>query len=137
MHTKRYPFRPALYDMDAAGVLFFGHLFRHLHDAYESLMTDIGQPLPVLLEQGAVLLPITHSEADYRHPIRYGMELGIELAIPDIGEDGFDIVYRILDEGGALYATARTRHVCIAAGARQHHPLPERLRRALQDYSAG
>jgi len=33
-----YRFTVQLHDTDAAGRLFFAHLFRHAHDAYEALM---------------------------------------------------------------------------------------------------
>ena len=39
-----YRFTVRLHDIDAAGVMFFGHLFRHAHDAYESVMANLGQP---------------------------------------------------------------------------------------------
>jgi hypothetical protein len=41
----RYDFRVALHDIDAAGIMFYGHLFRHAHDAYEAFMGAIGFPL--------------------------------------------------------------------------------------------
>ena len=47
-----------LYDTDAAGRLFFGHLFRHAHDAFESFMAMLGLPLDQLIRDGQILLPL-------------------------------------------------------------------------------
>ena len=47
MQTYNYHFTTSLHDIDAAGVLFFAHLYRHAHDAYEAFMSDIGFNGPV------------------------------------------------------------------------------------------
>ncbi len=130
-NRHRYRFTPALHDMDAAGVMFFGHLYRHLHDAYEDFMAEIGQPLSGIIEAGTIGLPITHSESTHRHPITHGARLWIELWVEEMGETEFVIAYRVLDREGRLYATARTRHVCIEAGTRERRRLPEELCAAL------
>lgn len=62
----RIPFQ----HVDAAGVLFFARLFEHAHQVYEGFMEVIGWPLPQLLGEGALMLPIVHAEADYRSPMR-------------------------------------------------------------------
>ncbi|RMG37098.1 MAG: acyl-CoA thioesterase [Gammaproteobacteria bacterium] len=131
----RHPFLPTLYDIDAAGVLFFGHLFRHLHDAYEAFMAEVGWPLPEIIAEGRFALPIVHTSADYLLPIRHGQALMVELAVTEIDESGFGIDYRIRDADNRLYATASTRHRCIAPEAQKRCPLPEALRRSLRHYS--
>ena len=70
-----YRFSIRLHDTDAAGVLFFAHLLRHAHDAYEAFMEQAGFGLvgliagmPVILGSAAygwlsvsVLLPLSQA----------------------------------------------------------------------------
>ncbi|MFP4063447.1 MAG: acyl-CoA thioesterase, partial [Halochromatium sp.] len=72
-------FRVALHDTDAAGVLFFAHLFRHAHDAYEAMMARIGWPLDGLIRERQLGLPLVHAEADYRRPMRHGDQVAVRV----------------------------------------------------------
>jgi 1,4-dihydroxy-2-naphthoyl-CoA hydrolase len=125
-----YSFRVRLHDIDAAGVMFFGHLFRHAHDAYESFMAGLGWPLADLIQTG-VRLPLVHAEADYRQPLRHGEEIRVELACEDLGLSSFTIGYRFCDAQGGLRATARTVHVHLGPDSAGKAPLPEAIRSAL------
>ena len=62
-----YSLRIRLHETDAAGVLFYAHLFRLAHDAYESFMAHIGFPLHALIGHGdsapGLRLPIVRAEA--------------------------------------------------------------------------
>lgn len=135
-----YSFRVALHDTDAAGVVFFGHLFRHLHDAFEHWMDQLGYPVDQLIRGGEILLPLTHAEADYRAPMRHGDRIVIELALSQLGDTYFALGYHCLrlDEdreytnGGKLAATALTRHCCIDPECHQSRPLPDSLAQALR-----
>jgi 1,4-dihydroxy-2-naphthoyl-CoA hydrolase len=130
-----YEFRVRLHDTDAAGVLFFGHLFRHLHDAYESFMGSIGFPLPELIAPPAtvapVALPIVHAEADYARPLRHGDTIRVHLTVAEVRTRSFALDYRLEDQGGQHCASARTVHILRASDAADPPRLPERLRLAL------
>ena len=127
--TFEHRFRVALHDTDAAGVLFFGHLFRHAHDAYEAWMAGLGFPLDALLRDGALRLPIVHAEADYRRPLRHGDAVTVRLAVAELGDSAFTVAYDFLDAGRGRAASARTVHVGIDADGRRG--LPDPLRAAL------
>ena len=125
-----YSFRVRLHDIDAAGVMFFGHLFRHAHDAYEAFMAGLGLPLVGLIQAG-VRLPLVHAEADYRQPLRHGEEIRVEVACEHLGRSSFTIGYRFCDAQGGLRATARTVHVHLGPDSAGNAPLPEAIRSAL------
>ncbi len=122
-------FRVALHDTDAAGVLFFAHLFRHAHDAYEVWMAALGFPLDAMLRDGGLRLPIVDAEADYRRPLRHGDTVTVHLAVAETGDSAFTLDYRFLDATGALAASARTVHVGIDRS--DDRALPEALRQTL------
>ena len=71
MQTYNYHFTTTIHDIDAAGVLFFAHLYRHAHDAYETFMSDIGFSLDEIIRNNSKL-PLVHSEAEFLQPIRHG-----------------------------------------------------------------
>lgn len=123
-----HAFEVRLHDTDAAGVLFFAHLFRHAHDAYESLMAAAGFPLQGLIRSGTAL-PIVHAEADYQAPMRQGDRIRVAVTTAEIRRRSFSLDYRFLDDQGLLRARARTVHVLT--GADTNKDLPDDLRRAL------
>ncbi|MCG6942926.1 MAG: acyl-CoA thioesterase [Thiohalocapsa sp.] len=123
-------FRVALHDTDAAGVLFFAHLLRHAHDAYEAWMAQLGFPLDAMLRDGGLRLPLVHAEADYRRPLRHGDAVTVRLGVAGVGGSAFTVAYRFLDAQGELAASARTVHVGVDANG--HRTLPDALRRAVQ-----
>ena len=133
MNTEAFQhcFRVALHDTDAAGVLFFAHLFRHAHDAYEAWMAQLGFPLDAMIRGGDLGLPLVHAEADYRRPMRHGDQVSVTLGVAELGEGSFTIDYRFHLDGGKLAATARTVHVCIQPGEAGPRLLPESLSVAL------
>lgn len=109
-----YRFIIRLHDTDAAGLLFFGHLFRHAHDACESFMEAIGFPLDRLIQDGQILLPLAHAEADYRLPLRHGDAVRVMVGIAEIRRRSFTIDYRFIKDGDQIAATARTVHVLVS-----------------------
>ncbi len=127
--------RVRLHDTDAAGVLFFGHLFRHLHDAYESFMADIGFPIHALIRpadpQSGLALPIVHAEADYTRPLRQGDAVRIVLRVTELRNRSFAVDYLVEDAKGRPCARARTVHVVAGREDAESAQLPERLRLAL------
>ena len=130
----RYRFRIRLHDTDAAGVLFFAHLLRHAHDAYEHLMEAADLPLDAWLrEPGRPALPITQASARFERPMRHGDLIEVELWVEELRQRSFALVYRFSDCEGRTCANARTVHVMVVSGdgpgaAR----LPETLERVLR-----
>lgn len=132
-----YRFRVSLHDTDAAGVLFFGHLFRHAHDAYETFMADIGFSLDGILHEGRYHLPLGHAEADYLLPLRHGEQVLVKLQVNNLSSSSFALEYHFFNEDGNALATAKTVHVLVDRDAQSRPSLPDGLRAALERYIAG
>lgn len=126
-----YPFRLRLHDTDAAGRLFFGHLFRYVQDALEAFMEQIGYPLDALLRDGEMLLPLTHAEADYRRPMRHGDHIRVQVSVVELRRRSFALGYRFLNAADDELATARTVHVLVTHDTQLGDALPDALRVAL------
>ncbi|MBK5931617.1 acyl-CoA thioesterase [Halochromatium salexigens] len=105
-------FRVALHDTDAAGVLFFAHLFRHAHDAYEAMMVRIGWPLDGLIRGRQIGLPLVHVEADFRHPMRHGDQVAVKIERAGLTERDFSLAYGFFIHEFEV-ATALSVHAAI------------------------
>ena len=126
-HKLTVPFQ----DIDAAGIVFYAHLFRYAHEAYEQFMREAGCSLHQLLADGAYLLPLVHAEADYRRPMRHADELHIELRLKRLGQTSFTLGYRVLAQDQSEHATLETVHVAIDRATHRAMTLPDSLRKAL------
>jgi acyl-CoA thioesterase FadM len=109
----RYTFRVAFHEVDRAGVLFFAHVFRHAHDAYESWLAGAGIRLGDLAEGRPCRLPLVHAEADYLRPLHYADEVRITLAVEAIGETSFSLVCEFRGRAGVPCARVRTVHAAV------------------------
>lgn len=131
MSDHAHRFTVALHDTDAAGVLFFAHLFRHAHDAYEGLLAARGWPLPALVTSGPLALPLVHAEADYRQPLRHGDAVDCQVSVAAVGTGSFTLMYRFRTGDGATAATARTVHAALDRASGRSCALPAGLVAAL------
>jgi YbgC/YbaW family acyl-CoA thioester hydrolase len=126
-HRMTVPFQ----DIDAAGVVFYAHLFRYAHEAYEHFMQHIGCSLRELLAEGSYLLPLVHAEADYHKPLHHADRLTIELWPKTLGRTSFTLGYRVLADDQTQQASLATVHVVLDRTTQRPLPLPASLREGL------
>ncbi len=126
-HSLTVPFQ----DIDAAGLVFYAHLFRYAHEAYEHFMQQIGCSLHELLAKDDYRLPLVHTEADYRRPLRHADRVCIELRVKRLGQTSFTLGYRVLGEDQAEHANLETVDVVVEKENQRPRPLPDSLRAAL------
>jgi 1,4-dihydroxy-2-naphthoyl-CoA hydrolase len=123
-----------LHETDAAGILFFSHQFKLLHDAYETLLEKMGLGFAVLIRERPYFLPIVHASCDYKAPLFVGDRLTIQIEVERIGTTSFTFVYRILNDKGGLAGTGKTVHVTIDKQTRQKIPIPAQMREAITKF---
>ena len=128
-----YKTKVQLHDTDAAGLLFFGHQFRIVHDAYQAFLESGGLAFGDILDRGEILIPIVHASADYLKPLAVGDRLTVELVASKISTHSFVLNYRLLDTDRELVGTVETVHVTIDRASRKKTRLTEQLRQVLQD----
>lgn len=122
-----------LHDTDAAGLLFFGHQFKMVHDCYESFMESEAVSFLDILNQRDYLLPIVHAESDYLAALAVGDPLTVELTCSRLGETSFTLSYEIR-RNDEVVGRASTVHVCTDAKTKKKRVLPEELRAALEPH---
>lgn len=116
-----------LSDTDAAGVVYFANLLSMCHEAYEDSLAQTGISLRTILAEGAIAIPIVHSEIDFFRPLFYGDQLTIHLSANQINETAFETIYQVFLEKSSNkpHAKAKIRHVAIDKEQRKQIPLPQ------------
>jgi 1,4-dihydroxy-2-naphthoyl-CoA hydrolase len=117
-------------DVDAAGVLFFGRIYDYCHQAYEEFWAAQGIDRAWIFAGAEFLIPIAHSEADYRAPIRHGERITVHVDVGHVGRASFHLRYRVIGPAGAtdLRASAKTVHAFVARATMKPIPIPPDLR---------
>ena len=127
-----YQTKIKLHETDAAGVLFFVNQLKIVHDAFEVLLESIGFAVAGLINEKDFLLPIVHSESDYKLPLSVGDPVEVQTVVADLGETSFTIAYTLLDAAQNIAGTALTVHVAVDKATYAKIPLPAELRKRLQ-----
>lgn len=124
-----------LHETDAAGLLFFSHQFKLMHDAYEALLESWGLGFAILLLEKDYFLPIVHAESDFKAPLFVGDRITIEMKIAQIGSSSFTFAYTLRDEKKKIVGTGKTVHVTIDKKTRTKIPLPTAIRATLKKFA--
>lgn len=128
-----YKTKIKLHETDAAGLLFFSHQFKIIHDAYESLLEKIGFGFADLIREKDFFLPIVHAESDYKMPLFVGDALEIRITVENLGRTSFTFAYELRNARKRLVGTARTVHVTVDKKTRKKIPLPQGLRKRIEE----
>jgi YbgC/YbaW family acyl-CoA thioester hydrolase len=117
-------------DVDAAGVLFFGRIYDYCHQAYEELWAAAGVDRAWIFSGAEFLIPIAHSEADYKSPILHGERITVRVDVTHVGRASFRLGYRVTGPRGGddVRAVAKTVHAFVAKETMRPIPIPEKLR---------
>jgi len=118
-------------DVDAGGVLFFARIYDYCHQAYEEFWGSEGIDRAHFFAGAEYLVPIAHSEADYRLPIRHGDRIHVRLDVARVGRASFTLRYRVTGPEGDLRVEASTVHAFVNRSAMRPIPIPEPLRAIL------
>jgi acyl-CoA thioesterase FadM len=120
-------------DVDGAGVLFFGRIYDYLHLAYEEFWVSGGVDRAYFFTGAPWVVPIAHSEADYRAPIRHGDAITVSIDVTKVGRASFELRYEVTGPNGRddRRVSARTVHAFATrepAGRLKPTAIPEELR---------
>ncbi len=122
------------YEVDRAGILFFGRVFEMCHAAYEELLVAAGCDLDRLLAL-EVGMPLVHAEADFARPIRLHDRVDVAVEVARASERSLTFAFTLRGSGGDgdVRATATHVHAFVNlrdfTGASRPEPLYDGLRR--------
>ena len=114
-------------DLDAYGHVNNAVIFSYLETARVKLFQEHSGDF---MASGLFFL-VVRAECDYRQPIALGDQLAICIRVAKLGRSSFDLVYRLHDIKGKLFADARTVMVCFDPKKGRPVSLPDDLRRTL------
>ncbi|HBU48853.1 MAG TPA: acyl-CoA thioesterase [Myxococcales bacterium] len=132
----RHEMSPRFQDVDAAGIVFYARFFGYFHDAYVAFLESLGTEMALqhALKTGNFLMPLVHSEADFKAPLRFGDRATTTLWVSKMGQSSFTLSYQIHRVDGQLVAQGQTVHACVTKANFSPCPLPERLRAGLMEH---
>jgi YbgC/YbaW family acyl-CoA thioester hydrolase len=98
------------YEVDAAGIVFFGRVYEYCHGAFEELLTAVFGSTEAWL--GAEIgMPLVHSEADHERPIRSGTRLAVEVRVARLSPRSVTFAYEVRGaDDGVVRARVRLIH---------------------------
>lgn len=132
--TWTQPFPIRIHDVDAAGIVFFANYFILAHDVYESFLAGIGHSISAAIEGKDVLIPVVESHCRFRRPMRHGETITARLTIAGLKPGSYTVRTEFVGPDDVTRAVVTVRHVCVDPATMKPVPLPESMRRSLEEY---
>jgi acyl-CoA thioesterase FadM len=109
---------------DAAGILFFGHVFTLTHEAFEYFVRKVIHfTWADWFQNSEWIVPIKHAEANYLHPLYAGSECLIELSIIEISNSTFTLNASFVQQQTTC-CMVKTIHVFCSRTLKKKIPIP-------------
>jgi YbgC/YbaW family acyl-CoA thioester hydrolase len=112
------------YEIDRAGIAFFGRFFEYAHAAFEEMQLAAFGDMERRLTEAPFLMPLVHAESDFAAPVRLGDRLSVALDVERLGETSITFRYAVTGEDGAPRATVRLVHAFIERATWKKCPGP-------------
>lgn len=119
------------FEIDRAGVLFFGRVFEYCHAAFEELVAARLGSVDGFFRGAPWALPVVHAEADFVRAVRLGERLRVQMLFAQAGHSSVRFVYELRGEDDTLRARVMLVHVCVDGASGAPRELPRELTAAL------
>lgn len=116
---------------DAGGIVFFANYFDLAHDAYESLILQVGILWSDWFAHSNWAAPIRHTEADYFQMLRPGEAFHILGKVEKLGDSSVTTSFLFCDER-TEFAKVTLVAVFLNRATKQKTSIPKELRSALE-----
>ncbi len=126
-----YKTKIKFHEVDSAGKLFFAEFFKLAHDAYQAFLENAGLGLSFIINKADFILPIVHSEADFKKPVCLDDLIKIVLIVSRIGESSFSLSYNF-NINNELVCTIKTVHAILDKKSKQKISIPLKLKSILE-----
>jgi 4-hydroxybenzoyl-CoA thioesterase len=137
MYTQRINVR--FDDVDYAQIVYFPRLFGYCHWVFEDFFAQgAGITYADLLIKRRVGFPLAHSQADFKHPLRFGDVCRVEMETLKLGTSSLHNRYRLyLGDSKKLCAEVELVHVAISMDSMKPVAMPEDIRVAFLNHLHG
>ena len=100
-------------DTDCGGVVYYANYLTYFERARTEWMTDKGISVKNLAEQGTLFV-VSHAEADYKSPAKYGETIIIQTQLDSAAGVRLELSYKIEEKiSKRLLVTGKTTLVCV------------------------
>lgn len=133
MAAFRISLKAGLSDVDHAGLVYYPNIFKFLNVALEGFFAKgVGVDSPTLVLEHRMGFPTVHLETDFKHPIRFGETIEIEIVVEKVGKTSIVFAYSIRNEGVEEVAVrGRKVTVCMDLDRFEKRGIPPWLREKL------
>jgi 4-hydroxybenzoyl-CoA thioesterase len=137
MYTERLNVR--FDDVDYAQIVYFPRLFGYCHWVFEDFFAkETKQSYAELLVKKRIGFPTVHSEADFKHPLRFGDVCRVEMETVKLGTSSLTNRYRLcLGESRKVCAEVQLVHVATQMDTFKALTIPEDIRVAFLNHLHG
>ena len=115
---------------DAAGVVYFANLFVLVHECYESFLAK-DNSLGSIIEQAEFVIPIVHTEADFKIPLKLSEKVVIEMALNKMANSSFELSFTFINESSQVTTEVKTTHTVLQQKTQKPVEIPQFLKIAL------
>jgi len=123
-------------DVDFAGIIFYGAYVRFFEIAETEMFRAAGVPYREVFDRFDIWLPRAHLDCDFEYPARLDDRLRVATYFTRFGRSSVGIQFDVAIPGkGVLAAIGHEVLVCTDRKSLKPRPLPDDLRRALQQFS--
>lgn len=98
-------------ETDPGGILFFAEFFKIAHISYERFLQSIN-PDKNYFQDDEVIIPIVHSSADFKNPVKFNDNLTCEIIVGNISESTFELNHTLKNKN-KIAANIKTVHTVI------------------------
>lgn len=120
-------------DGDPAKIMYFANIFSLAHDAFETFIVAAGYLWEEWFRKSNYLIPIRHTEADFKIPFIPGETYEIDVTVDRFGETSFKMKYVFL-KNKQIHATVKMVHAVLDPKTVQKTPLPALMKSRLEVY---
>jgi len=126
-------------DVDYAQIVYFPRLFGYCHWVFEDFFAhETGIPYARLLVKKRLGFPTVHSEADFKHPLKFGDVCRLEMETLKLGRSSLTNRYQLfLGDSKKLCADIQLVHVAMHLDKQKAVPIPENIRVAFLNHLHG
>ncbi len=118
--------------VDAAGIMFFAHVFTLAHQAWEQcIIHSLKIAWSQWFQNPEWIVPVKHVEADYEKPLFSGSLCQIELEILEIKTSSFTISYHFYQQG-LKCCTIKMTHIFCDRLSGKKRDIPAGIRAVLE-----
>lgn len=114
--------------VDAAGVLFYGHIFTLAHQTFERFIVEhLNLSWQSWFNHPEWIVPIKQTQATYYQPILAGLSCSIHLHVQEMRTTSFQVDYQFFQRE-ALCCQAQTVHVFCDRATKKKREIPDSIR---------